>query len=236
MEFDDDDDSIIFKDVQQDLKNLDAYYKTRPHYKSADQQCTSKSCKKCKNQTKIRQEYGISDMFCAMCGRRDVTLQRRSETPPGYGLIDLFCKEGECFERYGKCLGTTTADLSMGLPYLWTKVKTTTKYFCQIPARKFGANGKLIDLQCTYCTRRNPLVLSHPLVPKKYGATSFCPNSECFSSFCSGVNNVKRLQRSPFNEDADENRDTAATIEEMSKLSSKKKKVRFDLGHVTIWW
>lgn len=173
---------------------------TRLHYNSAGELCSSPTCTFCIN----RQEYEIDYMYCSMCGRKPKpcdyneikrpVLHRFQRTPRSYGLISLFCRGGQCFENYGKCLGTTTADLSNGLPYIWYKVKTTDKYYCKVPKRREDPEGRLSDLICMYCGGKHSNVISHPLVPKKYDATSFCRNERCFSTFCFYVDNMAKLQ------------------------------------------
>jgi hypothetical protein len=126
--------------------------------------------------------------FCAWCGQKHGLFNFKTT---GYRGITLFCKLGDCFENYGQSLGTTSADLTNGIAYIWQYVKASKKSpCCQVPKREFNSNGRMIDLICMYCGVQNSNVISHPLVPEQYDATSFCKNKVCYPRFTEYVDKI----------------------------------------------
>jgi hypothetical protein len=131
--------------------------------------------------------------FCAWCGRRKHLFNFKRD-----GRFTLFCKDGNCLENYEKSLGSYSADLTNGVAYIWKYVKASEKSpRCKVPKREMNSNGQLIDLICMYCGVQSSNVISHPLVPEKYGVTSFCKNKICYSSFTKYVD-IIAPERIPF--------------------------------------
>src|SRR5579862_4550590 len=118
----------------------------------------------------------------AWCGQKTFLFNFKRTGYPG---ATLFCRYKNCFENYGKSLGSYSADLSNGVPHIWqyVNVSTNNPRYCKVPEHEMDSKGRLIDLICMCCGIQNDNVISHPLVPEKYAATSFCKNETCYSSF-----------------------------------------------------
>jgi hypothetical protein len=154
------------------------------------------SCISCPQRNRYIPRY----TYCAMCGN-DKNLQNHKSLPCNYGGITLFCRHTNCYDNYGRCLGVNNVDLSNGVPFMWTQVKNNPELFCQEAERVRDSTGFAIGLTCDYCGVQSGVkgarVISHPRVPIKYGATSFCKNSICYSSFTYYVDSIAS-QRVPF--------------------------------------
>jgi hypothetical protein len=141
-------------------------------------------------QTIVTHHKRLTYNFCAWCGKKEHLFNFKKTT--GYRGITLFCKHGDCFEKYGMSLGSYSADadLTNGVPFILQYVKTSDNIHCRVPKREFDSKGRLIDLICMYCGIQSSNVISHPLVLKRYAATSFCKNKICYASFTEYVDKI----------------------------------------------
>jgi hypothetical protein len=160
-------------------------------------------------QTILTLHKRLSYNFCAWCGQKQRLFNFKT-TATGYRGITLFCKYGDCFEKYG--LTSLGEDLTNDVPYIWKYVKTSDNIHCRVPKREMDSKGLLIDLICMYCGIQSSNVISHPLVLKKYAATSFCKNKICYSSFTEYVDKIAPA-RVPYAFSIDSNGELTNTAE-----------------------
>jgi hypothetical protein len=116
--------------------------------------------------------------FCPMCGSTE-NLYTHTSIPDCYGNAYVFCSGKKCYKDYRNHLMARMTNLMHGIPYFWTVDTPKRGKYCPVPSRQEGDE----PLTCDYCGTKNEQVISHPRMPAKYNATSFCKNNTCCSSF-----------------------------------------------------
>jgi hypothetical protein len=126
------------------------------------------------------------DCYCACCGENDrAKLRHFFSVPYQYGKYD-FCKDGDCFSKYGKFIYAYKSGrwggfrkLKYGLPFYVTKHHP-------------DLNSE-IQLSCDFCGVVSTSVITNVCMDPAFAHKNFCRNNKCCDRYCKYVHAQRQL-------------------------------------------